>query len=144
MQTSALLRSAWLATCLLFAAAGCGSGSVPLAAVHGKVSYRGVLVTSGTIVFSPDTARGCRGELAYANIQPDGSYTLKTGDAYGAATGWHRVTVCALLPATAALPGQPLPRPISLLPPRYQDPQRSGLACEVKANQTNSIDIQLD
>jgi hypothetical protein len=144
MRTTALLRVAWLAACLLFAAAGCGSGSAPLAAVHGRVSYRGVLVTSGTIVFSPDTARGCRGELAYADIQPDGSYTLKTGESYGAVSGWHRVTVCSLLPATASLPGQPASLPISLLPPRYRDPQFSGLACEVKPNQTNSIDFQLD
>jgi hypothetical protein len=144
MRTRALLRGAWLAACLLLASAGCRSGTAPLAAVRGKVSFRGVLLSAGTIVFTPDAARGCRGEIAFADIQPDGSYYLKTGDSYGAVPGWHRVTVCSLLPATAAPPGQPPAASLSLLPPRYRDPQLSGLACEVKAEQSNSIDFQLD
>jgi hypothetical protein len=133
-----------LGACLLFAAGGCRSGSAPLAPVRGKVSYRGQLLRSGTIVFAPDASRGNRGELAYADIQPDGSYTLKTGDAAGAVPGWHRVTVCSLLPAAAPFPGQRAPLPLSLLPPRYRDPTLSGLACEVKAGEPNNIDIQLD
>ena len=144
MRTPALLRGAWLAACLLLAAAGCGSGPAPLAAVRGKVSYRGVLLTAGTIVFTPDAARGGRGEIAFADIQPDGSYALKTGDSYGAVPGWHRITVCSLLPATATPPGQSPAIPLSLLPPRYRDPQLSGLACEVKADRGNNIDFQLD
>jgi hypothetical protein len=129
---------------LLLAAAGCRSGSAPLAAVRGKVSYHGVPLTAGTIVFTPDAARGCRGELAIAAIQPDGSYTLKSGESYGAAPGWHRVTVCSLLPSLGDLPGRPAPPPLSLLPSRYCDPQLSGLSCEVKAGQANGIDFQLD
>ena len=144
MRTRALLRGAWLAAGLLLVAAGCGSGPAPLTAVRGKVSYRGVLLTTGTIVFTPDAARGCRGEIAFADIQPDGTYDLKTGASYGAVPGWHRITVCALLPATAAPPGPSRAIPVSLLPPRYRDPQLSGLSCEVKADQMNRIDFQLD
>jgi hypothetical protein len=108
------------------------------------VSYRGQLLRSGTIVFAPDASRGSRGELACADIQPDGSYVLRTGDAVGAAPGWHRVTVCSLLASNAPLPGQPAPLPVSALPAHYRDPQLSGLACEVKAGESNSIDIHLD
>jgi hypothetical protein len=144
MRTRALLRGAWLAAGLLLAAAGCGSGPAPLAAVRGKVLYRGAPLAAGTIVFTPDTARGCRGEIAFADIRPDGTYDLMTGASYGAAPGWHRITVCALLPATATPPGQPPALPVSLLPPRYRDPRISGLACEVKADQLNRIDFQLD
>ncbi len=144
MRIPPLLSGALLAACLLLTAGGCRSGSAPLAAVHGKVSYRGQYLRSGTIVFAPDASRGNRGELAYADIQPDGSYTLKTGDALGAAPGWHRVTVCSLLPAAAPYPGQRAPLPVSLLPARYREPQLSGLTCEVKAGEANSIDIQLD
>src|SRR5262245_49237383 len=116
MRTPALLRGAWLAACLLLAAAGCRSGTAPLAAAPGKVSFRGVLLSAGTIASTPDAARGCRGEIAFADIQSDGSYYLKPGDSYGAAPGWHRVTVCALLPATATPPGRPPAAPVSLLP----------------------------
>ena len=128
----------------MLAASGCRSGTAPLAAVRGKVSYRGVLLTAGTIVFTPDAARGCRGELALAAIQPDGSYALQSGGSYGAVPGWHRVTVCSLLPSLSDLPGRPAPPPLSLLPNRYCDPQLSGLACEVKEGQVNGIDFQLD
>jgi len=144
MRTPALLRGAWLAACLLLAAVGCRASSGPLTAVRGKVSYRGVPLTAGTIVFTPDTARGCHGDIAFADIQSDGSYTLKTGESYGAVPGWHRVTVCSLLPAAATPPGQPPAIPLSLLPPRYRDPRLSGLSCEVKADQANGIDFQLD
>jgi hypothetical protein len=144
MRIPPLVRGAWLAACLLLLAAGCRSGSAPLTPVRGKVSYRGQLLRSGAIVFTPDTARGTQGELAFAEIQPDGTYTLKTGDAAGAVPGWHRVTVCSLFPPAAALPGQPPAPAVSVLPARYHDPRLSGLSCEVKAEQTNSIDFQLD
>src|SRR5262249_5481974 len=133
-----------LAACLLLTAAGCRSGTAPLAAVRGKVTYRGEPLRSGTIVFAPDAARGTHGELAQAEIQPDGTFTLMTGDAAGAVPGWHRVTVCALYPALPTLPGQPPAPPLSLLPPRYREPQLSGLSCEVKADQPNNIELQLD
>src|SRR5439155_2688325 len=85
MRIPPLLPGALLAACLLFTAGGCRSGSAPLAPVRGKVSYRGQLLRGGTIVFTPDAGRGNRGELACADIQPDGSYALKTGEAAGAA-----------------------------------------------------------
>jgi hypothetical protein len=129
---------------LCLGTAGCRSGSTPLAAVHGRVFYRGQALQRGTIVFAPDETRGCRGELACAEIQADGSYILKTGDALGAVPGWHHVTISCVMPAAPAPPGQPYAYPLSLLPPRYRDPQLSGLACEVKADRTNSIDFQLD
>jgi hypothetical protein len=144
MRISALVGGAWLAACLLLPAAGCRSGSAPLAPVRGKVSYRGQPLRSGAIVFAPDASRGTQGDLAVAEIQPDGSYTLKTGNASGAVVGWHRVTVCSLLPAVAVPPGQPPPPPVALLPIRYHDPRLSGLSCEVKADQPNSIDFQLE
>jgi hypothetical protein len=34
--------------------------------------------------------------------------------------------------------------PAPLLPERYRDPELSMLRCEVKANQTNTIDLNLD
>jgi hypothetical protein len=123
-------------------ALGCGSG--PLAPVRGKVSYKGTPLRAGSIVFTPDPQRGTGGPLAQAEIQSDGTYLLRTGDAVGAAAGWHRVTVVAV---EAALPGAsagPYPVPRSLLPEKYRDPELSGLSCEVKAAQENKIDFNLD
>ncbi|HYT95240.1 MAG TPA: hypothetical protein VEL76_41365 [Gemmataceae bacterium] len=144
MPTTSLLRGAAVTLLLCLATTGCHSGTPALATVHGKVSFRGQPLPGGTIIFAPDYARGCVGELACAEIQPDGTYTLKTGDAAGAVPGWHRVTVCAILPPGQALPGYLYAIPPSLLPQRYRDPELSGLNCEVKAELTNSIDFQLD
>ena len=125
--------------------AGCQGQPPALTQVRGKVWYKGVPLKGGLIVFTPDSGRGHRGDPAFGEIQPDGSFQLKTGEAYGAAPGWHRVTIAALGPGTTALQGHPYtPLPQSLLPDKYRDPELSGLRCEVKANQPNSIDFQLE
>jgi hypothetical protein len=131
-----LLGAAVLAL-LLLGLAGCGKTPSKPAAVQGRVSYRGALLPGGTIVFTPDTARGGSGPLARAEIQPDGTYSLRTEDQAGAYPGWYRVTV-------ACFQGAPGTVPRSLLPTAYLDPEMSGLAREVKADQDNTLDINLD
>src|SRR4051812_38651422 len=98
MPNSRLILAATLALPLL---AGCGGGG-KLASVRGKFSYKNAPLPAGTIVFSPDENRGNTGPLARADIQPDGSYSLRTGEAPGAAAGWYRVTVVALEAAPSA------------------------------------------
>jgi hypothetical protein len=124
--------------------AGCGSGKDQVVSVRGVVSYRGLPLHSGVIVFTPDVSRGTRGGLARAEIQADGTYVLHTGDATGAVAGWHRITVLALQGPAPPLVGQRFASPQSLLPERYRDPDLSGLTREVKATQPNVIDIDLD
>src|SRR5436190_8420973 len=84
---------------------GCRGNNPALTPVRGKVSYQGMLLQSGTIVFTPDVARGTRGGLAYAEIQPDGTFSLKTGDQTGAVSGWHRVTIAAVRAPAQTPPG---------------------------------------
>jgi hypothetical protein len=120
--------------------AGCGHDPAPLSVVRGKIWYRGVALHSGTIVFTPDPLHGTTGPLASAEVQSDGSYVLRTGEALGAVPGWHRVTVLVLEPASA--PAQLPPR--LLLPAKYCDPELSGLTCEVKAGQENTLNFDLD
>jgi hypothetical protein len=131
---------------ILFAAAallvllvtGCEQGPVTFVPVHGKVFYRGVSLHTGTVVFTPDTLRGNNGPLATADIQADGSFTLRTGAVSGAVPGWHRITVLAVeAPKSGG-------RPRWLLPEKYSDPELSGLSGEVKAGQANTINLNLD
>jgi hypothetical protein len=123
---------------------GCGSGKDQLASVRGVVSYRGLPLHSGVIVFTPDVSRGTRGALAHADIQADGSYVLKTGEASGAVPGWHRITVLAVQGNSAPPTGMRFSIPQSVLPERYRDPDMSGLTREVKSTQPNVIDFELD
>jgi hypothetical protein len=129
---------------VLLPASGCESGTDKLAPVTGRVLYRGSPLLAGTVVFSPDLLRGTHGTLARAEIQPDGTYTLRTGDALGAAVGWHHISVAAIEPTPAADRLNPIVMPRSLLPDKYRDPELSGLVCEVRGGDDNRIDINLD
>jgi hypothetical protein len=131
----------WLVLAAL-CSGGCGAGKPALAQVRGTVSYRGVPLHGGLIVFTPDEARGTHGQLAHAQIQADGSYSLTTGETAGAVPGWHRITVVCVETPTGG-PGQGLASVHSLLPEKYCDPDRSGLAREVKAGQVNVLDLDL-
>jgi len=142
-------RLCWTAflACSLFTLAltlgGCGGGSAPLQPVSGKVSYRGTPVPTGQIVFIPDASRGGSGPLAVGEIRADGTYTLKTGQAAGAAPGWYRITIASVGSHGSAAASPPYAIPQSLLPDRYRDPETSRLACEIKPR-ANTIDLDLE
>jgi hypothetical protein len=129
---------------LAFALAGCERGPGTLSPVRGVVSYRGSPLRGGTVVFTPDALRGASGPAAYAAIQPDGSYVLRTGDAPGAVPGWHRITVAAVEAPAAPRPGERFVVPRSLLPDKFRDPELSGLCREVKPDQDNQVDLHLE
>ena len=117
-------------------AAGCGQDTSSLAPVRGRVYFKGEPLRGGVVVFVPDTARGGHGPpLAFAAIQSDGTYEVRTEGEAGVVPGWHRVTVTSSPEAEAA--GQ-------RLPPRYASPESSGLSHEVLTGQDNVIDLHLD
>jgi hypothetical protein len=80
---------AGVVVCLLaIALAGCGGGP-RMAKVTGRVTVAGQPLTTGTIMFHPES-----GPTAVGGINADGTYTLSTlkpGD--GAVVGAHRVTI---------------------------------------------------
>jgi hypothetical protein len=127
---------------LLFFVVGSRPGAAPLQPVSGKVSYRGQLLQTGMIVFTPDVSKGAAGGAAVGQIHADGTYTLNTGEATGASPGWYRVTVASVAATTAPSYGQPYVIPVSLIPEKYRDPDLSAISCEVKAK-SNSIDFDL-
>lgn len=110
--------------------AGCGKGDVKLAAVKGKVYYRGVPVQGGCIVFTPDAERGGSGPEIPAVIGADGSFSLRTDSQPGANPGWYCVSVLADPPLK--------------LPDHYAAPESSGECHEVKPEAINVIDIRLE
>jgi hypothetical protein len=120
--------------------AGCQAKSTTLNHVTGKVLFRGTPLHNGVIVFSPDTTRGESGKIAIGKIESNGTYTLKTDDALGVASGWYRVSVASLANPTASYDVAS----ISVIPEKYRDPQLSMLQCEVKPNRDNHLDINLD
>lgn len=121
---------------LALAVAGCGR-SGELAPVAGRVYYRGRPLTGGTIVFTPDPERGGRGPLACAEIDAEGRYNLRTGQAAGAVAGWHRVTIAPPSPTDPNAVAAELPR-------KYSDPEQSGLLREVKAGRVSEQDFYLE
>jgi hypothetical protein len=134
-----------VALVLLLSGCGGGTSSDDLLPVQGRIFYRGVAVTHGTIVFSPDAARGGNGALARAEIQPDGRYLLRTGERLGAAAGPYQVSVVAVAKEDASVPNaDPSAAPRLLLPPRYRDPEQSGLGCQVEHGKDNTFDFYLD
>jgi hypothetical protein len=70
-------------------AAGCGGppSAGDLIDVTGKVYFRGQPLMAGTVVFTPHADRGTIGELAFGEIQPDGSFKLQTRTGSGLARG---------------------------------------------------------
>jgi len=140
------MRNCWVALIVLgpvLALGGCDWGRPTLLPVRGKVTFRGVAVRGGTIVFTPDAAHGNAGPLACGEIQPDGSYVLQTGDRPGSVPGWHRVTLVAVEIPVPQPPGQRFGVPRSLLPAKYRDPELSGLTCQVAPGQENTHDFAL-
>jgi hypothetical protein len=134
-----------LTVCMLgWIPAGCEPAAPALSAVHGQVSYNGILLHTGIVVFTPDPLRGTVGPSAHGEIQTDGSYILYTGDQCGAAEGWHRVTIIALESSPYINQGGQRPVPRSLLPDKYRDPELSGVVCEIKPGQDNRIDFNLE
>ncbi len=123
-------------------ASGCQPEAGPLSAVSGRVAVKGVPLQGGLIVFVPDESKGQRGPIAFSKINSDGSYSLITkppadgvqpalpGELSGAAAGWYRVTVSALAPQSISS--------------KYSDPALSRIVCEVKANQANTINFDLE
>jgi hypothetical protein len=120
----------------LVLSAGCQKHDTTLASVHGKVYFHNEPLNGGTIVFTPDTAKGGHGAMARAEIKPDGSYALLTGPETGCVPGWHRITIMGVDQANQGI--------MLSLPRRFCDPELSGLSREVKDSEDNTIDLHLE
>ena len=144
MNVARTWTSGVVALALLALATGC-QRQTTLHPVNGKVTYKGVVVNNGVVAFTPDTSRGESGPVAMGTIKEDGTYSLSTGEASGAAPGWYRVSVGVITsPAPKNQGPDKVQAPPPLLPDKYRDPEYSMLRCKVQANQVNTINLELD
>jgi hypothetical protein len=124
-------RAALLHAALLAVLGGCSSGDLPLAPVHGTVTYQGKPLDHGLVVFIPE--RGTPGPQAVGTIQPDGTFRINTLQRDGAAVGRHRVLVhCRRQARREELGPAGVPPSEALIPGKYSAEADSPLRFEVK------------
>ena len=128
-----------LAVALATGAPGCGGSELPLAKVHGKVTYKGKPLEQGQVVFIPGT--GVLGPSAIGEIASDGTFRMTTADQDGAVIGTHKVMVHSRRPLTDAEKGT-LKITELLVPAKYADEQNTPLTCEVKSGD-NVLNLEL-
>jgi len=125
---------------LLFVAllAGCGKGKPETTPVTGEVVYQGAPVEGAEVAFAPDG-----GALARGRTDASGKFTLRTfADGDGALPGNHRVTVVKNVGSPATVEN-PYPMTKNALPPRYAQPDQSGLTFEVTSGGENHFVVEL-
>jgi hypothetical protein len=119
------------------ALAGC-RGSYD-ASVKGYVTLDGKALSRGTISFQPAQ----NGSAAYARINEDGSYALRTGREYGVPSGSYDVTVISNEePKHEEVNGGPPPAGKPITPAWYRTKQASPLKFTVKPG-ANEINLDL-
>ena len=130
---------AWEAVAALLCAMtiGCAGASGPeLVPVRGRVVLDGQPLAKGTVTTIPPQGRGARGD-----ISPDGSFELSTAElGPGAVVGLHRVGVVA---TESSEPGNPEATTKFIAPPKYANPESSGLTIDVKAEGSAEITLEL-
>lgn len=120
------LVSGTLGGLLLLSGCGGGAASTP---VTGHVTLNGKPMTSGTVTFVPNKAKGnTSGEEPLGEINAQGEYTLQTRGKPGAALGWYKVTVASTGPIT---PDNTSPPTKSIINTTYTNPMTTTLEKEV-------------
>jgi hypothetical protein len=109
--------------------AGCARGPV-VGEVSGQVTFAGKPVTEGKITFINPTT----GFAAEADLQPDGSYRIKTPEG-GLVVGDYIVMVNPLIyidRSNPRTPPSPVERPAPNIPEKYRNQGRTPLRATVQ------------
>jgi hypothetical protein len=105
---------------------GCGPGRGD---VSGVVYFKNKALEGGTITFY-DQYNGVKSSA----IQTDGSYAVTH-----VATGTAKIVVVTPMPIH--MPGMPAVK-TTLIPPKYNDPEKSGLTCNVtRGKQEHKVEL---
>jgi hypothetical protein len=109
---------------------GCSSKPAEkLVPVEGKVTFDGKPLTTGTVIFHPDSSRGNNSqEEPRGKVEADGSFKVSTRKGSpGAAPGWYKIAIIAQKKTDPKDPYS-----IAwITPQRLADPEKSGMALEV-------------
>ena len=146
-RSAGRLVAAWsLGWMIAAGGTGCGKDkwdvgrTVPVA---GKVTMRGKPLTTGVVIFHPDSAKGnTLAHEARGEIDGQGNYQLSTAGKGGAPPGWYQVAVISVERRIdpQGVHGPPRWR----INPRYGNPNRSGLAVQVLEDAPpEAYDLQL-
>jgi len=118
---------------------GCSGGN-PGALVDGTVTLDGKTIGPGVVIFAP---LGGKENPAIGTIQPDGSYSVKTGGKPGLPVGTYRVCVQVYEQSPDRKPGERTMTPSkSIVPKKFASVETSGLQYDVSSGR-NTIDISL-
>jgi hypothetical protein len=144
-----MCRNLTVAVLLVVAASGCsGDGKQQLAPLTGTVTYKGKPVVGASMTFIPEDTKL---RPAIATTDSAGLYVMETYEPQdGAGVGTGRLAISLRGPSKKikAGMGEAVLEQLSeagdpLIPPRYFDPDKSGLRFDVKAKTDNRYDITL-
>lgn len=136
-------RSIAVVTGLVVCLAGCGGKHE--ATVRGVLTIDGQPLPDGeqvraSVTFFPSAG----GAPAYAIVEPDGAYTVQTGNSRGLKPGEYRVTI-DVLEFEPPPPGGYVNAPgfRVLNPPEYRDRETTPIVVRVESG-TNEIDLDVE
>ena len=117
-----------------------GCGGPYDATASGKVTLDGSVVPRGTVSYHPVAG----GPVAYAAIDENGEYVVRTGREEGLPPGDYQVTVVANEPPAVqqTAQGGPPPPGRAITPAWYRTKETSGLKVTVESGH-NELDLQL-
>jgi len=115
-----------------------GCGGTYDSTVSGTVTMDGNSVPRGTVAYHPSNG----GPAAYALIESDGAYTIRTGREDGLPSGQYQVTVISNEPSVETKDGRPPPPGKAITPVWYKTKETSGLTFTVESG-SNTIDLPL-
>jgi hypothetical protein len=127
-MTIAARRCLWSA--IVFVLAGCGGETT--IQVKGKVLVDGQPLTVGTVIFTPDAAKGNTSlDEPRGQLDANGVYHLyRTKGSTAVAPGWYKISISA---QRLKDPKDPYSY-VSRIPTKFANPETSGLALEVVAD----------
>ena len=136
-----------VACCAMMVCVGCTKGGLdaPTGTVSGTVSIQGKPLTEGVVTFFGEN----NGDTATAEVQSDGSYSLKYGDGFSVPAGDYRVSINSGIGKPTVIDPQELmkrgPQPVlkNPIPEKYRDPKTSSLIAVVKAGSNSGVDFNL-
>ena len=117
-----------LCSVMIFILAGCSRGDTG-SLVKGKVLVDGQPLTVGTVIFTPDAAKGNTSlHEPRGKLDANGVYQAsQTKDHPGVAPGWYKISISAQRMKDAKDPYSYE----SVIPTKFANPETSGLSLEV-------------